>query len=159
MAWGEIAIAGVTRVFVPVAQKLWSLTQRRYLAVRLEPINDDEMLRAFGVSLTNKSAESLRLDSVFIRKPDSSQIAVRFHYPMMIAGESTCPDPWQRVQRYPFDRVLDPGETYDFEIGIPKGFAVTESRKTPVTIAVDLTTLGERERKIVQDINRSVRVA
>jgi hypothetical protein len=50
------------------------------------------------------------------------------------------------------------GETYDFEIGIPKGFAVTASRKTPVTIAVDLTTLGERERKIVQDINRSVRI-
>jgi hypothetical protein len=158
MVWGEAAIVGAGRLLIPVARKLWSLAQRRYLSVRLEPIEDDEMLRAFSVTLTNKSNESLRLDSIFVRKPGGSLIAVRFHFPMMVVGEPRRPDPWRIVQRYSFNSVLDPDESFDCEIGIPKGFAVTASRKPPITIAVDLTTFGERERKIVQVVKRSISV-
>jgi hypothetical protein len=48
------------------------------------------------------------------------------------------------------------GEEYDCEIGIPPGFAISASRKPPVTIAVKLTTLGTEERTLIQDIKRKI---
>jgi hypothetical protein len=156
MVWGELALASVGRAIIPAATKLWSLlAHRRLLTVRLEPISDPEMLRAFNVRLTNASDESLRLNFIFIRKPDGSQLAVR-HHAFIILGDPPRHEPWERVERYSIDYVVDPGETYDCEIGIPKGFAISASRKPPVTIAVEMTTFGDRERRVVQDVKRSI---
>jgi hypothetical protein len=112
MVWGELVLASVGRAIIPAATKLWSLlAHRRLLTVRLEPFDDSEMLRAFSARLTNASAESLRLNFIFIRKPEGSQLAIRFHIPPLLLEDPPHHEPWQRTQRYSIDRVLDPGET------------------------------------------------
>jgi hypothetical protein len=59
---------------------------------------------------------------------------------------------------YDLDTSLDPGEEYDCEIGIPAGFAISQSRTAPVTISLKMVTLGIEERVIVQDIKRQIAV-
>jgi hypothetical protein len=159
MAWGELALAAAARAIIPAATRLWnSLARRKLLAIRLAPFDDPKMLRAFDLSLTNVSGESLRLNSIFIRSPAGSEFAIRWHIPIIILDGSGGLDhePWERQHRYPLDHVLDSGETYNCEIGIPQGFAISASRKEPVTIAVEITTFGEREQTIVQDIKRRI---
>jgi hypothetical protein len=158
MVWGEFAITAAARAIIPAATKLWNLLiHRRLLTVRLEPVSDPEMLRAFNVRLTNISDESLRLNFIFVRTPDGSQLAVR-RRGLIILGDPPRHEPWERMERYSIDYVLDPGEAYDCEIGIPGGFAISASRKLPVTVAVEMTTFGERERRVTQDIKRSINV-
>jgi hypothetical protein len=157
MAWGELALGLAARTLVPLVTRVWGFVSgRRFLSVRLEPINDPEMLRAFNVRLTNASTESLRLNYIFIRKPAGAELAVRHHAMIIILGDAPRYEPWERMARYSIDYTLDPGETYDCEIGIPQGFAISASRKPPVTIAVDMTTFGDRERRVIQDVRRSI---
>jgi hypothetical protein len=64
----------------------------------------------------------------------------------------------ERSREYVIDLSLDPSEEYDCEIGIPPGFAISASRKPPVTIAVKFNTLGSEERTLIQDIKRKISV-
>jgi hypothetical protein len=61
-----------------------------------------------------------------------------------------------RQSSYDLATSLDPGEEYDCELGIPAGFAISQSRTTPVTISLRLVTLGIEERVVVQDIKRQI---
>jgi hypothetical protein len=125
----------------------------------LEPFDDPTMLRAFRVNLLNISDTRIRLDYIFIRVPQGSEFAISWHVPMFVLGETSSPSiPWERSRKYPLNHTLNPGDDYDCEIGIPAGFAISESRRPPVTIAVSLTTLGSKERRLVQDIQRQINV-
>jgi hypothetical protein len=135
----------------------WKARHKPLLAPTLEPFSDPEMLRAFRVKLVNVSDTKIRLDDFFIRVPENSEFAISWHVPMMILGGEPSPRiPWERSRRYSINEALDPGDHYDCELGIPAGFAISESRRPPVTLAVSLTTLGAKERKLVQDIQRHI---
>jgi hypothetical protein len=137
----------------------WKAQHKPLLAPTLEPFDDPTMLRAFTVTLLNISDIKIRLDDIFIRIPEGSEFAINWHVPMFILGGTSSPSaPWERSRKYRLDHSLDPGDEYDCEIGIPAGFAISESRRPPVTIAVSLTTLGSRERKLVQDIQRHISI-
>ena len=55
---------------------------------------------------------------------------------------------------YDLATSLDPGEEYDCEIGIPAGFALSQSRTTPFTLSLKMLKLGIEEWIVVQDIKR-----
>src|SRR5260370_41671708 len=77
------------------------------------------------------------------------------------AGSSTrgrAMSPWSVQSSYDLSASLDPGDEYDCEIGIPAGFAISQSRKAPVTISLQIVTLGIEDRVIVQDIKRQIAV-
>ena len=135
----------------------WKARHKPLLAPTLDPFDDPQMLRAFHVKLVNVSDTRIRLDDIFIRVPEGSEFAINWQVPIFILGGVSSPSyPWEKSRRYVLKRALDPGDHYDCEIGIPAGFAISESRKPPVTIAVSLTTLGAKERKLVQDIQRRI---
>ncbi len=135
----------------------WEARHRPLLAPTLEPFSDPEMLRTFRVKLVNVSDTKIRLDDIFIRVPENSEFAIRWHVPMFVLGDVRSPSiPWEKSRKYSIDHALNPGDDYDCEIGIPAGFAISESRKPPVTISLSLTTLGATERKLVQDIQRHI---
>jgi hypothetical protein len=130
------------------------------LAPTLEPFDDSQMLRAFSVRLKNLSSVRLRLQSIFIRIPEGAEFAISWHVPLIILGDTSSPSiEWERSREYAIDQSLDPGEEYDCEIGIPPGFAISATRKPPVTIAVKFKTLGAEERTLTQDIKRQIAVA
>jgi hypothetical protein len=124
----------------------------------MEEIEADGMLRAFNVTLRNASAQSVRLRELFIGRPDGAQFAIRRHPRSWIAEEGPRYEPWDIRASYDLDTSLDPGEEYDCEIGIPAGFAISQSRKAPVTISLKMVTLGIEERIIVQDIKRQIAI-
>jgi hypothetical protein len=137
----------------------WKARHKPVLAPTLDPFHDPRMLRAFRVKLVNVSDTRVRLDDIFIRVPEGSEFAINWHVPMFVLGGIASPSiPWEQSRRYSLNHPLDPGDDYDCEIGIPPGFAISESRKPPVTIAVSLTTLGAKERRLVQDIQRHIAV-
>jgi len=145
--------------FAKPAFDWWSSRRQPLLAPTLEPFNNPQMLRAFSVTLKNVSSVRIRLESIFIRVPEGAEFAISWHVPMMILGDISSPRiEWERSREYAIDESLDPGEEYDCEIGIPPGFAISASRKPPVTIAVKLTTLGTEERTLIQDIRRKIPV-
>ena len=137
----------------------WSSRRQPFLAPTLEHFDDPQMLRAFSVTLKNVSSVRIRLESIFVRVPEGAEFAISWHVPLIILGDVSSPSiEWERSREYAIRQSLDPGEEYDCEIGIPPGFAVSASRKPPVTIAVKLTTLGAEERTLIQDIKRQISV-
>jgi hypothetical protein len=161
LSWtaGGTALSWAARLAKP-ALDWWSSRRQLFLAPTLEPFKDPQMLRAFSVRLRNVSAVRIQLRSIFIRVPEGAEFAISWHVPMMILDGTPSPSiPWEHSREYVIDQSLDPGEEYDCEIGIPAGFAVSASRKPPVTIAVKITTLGAEERTVIQDIKRHISVA
>jgi hypothetical protein len=146
--------------FAKPAFDWWSGRRQPFLAPTLEPFHDPQMLRAFSVTLKNVSSVRIRLESIFIRVPEGAEFAISWHVPMMILGGVSSPTiEWESSREYAIGHSLDPGEEYDCEIGIPPGFAVSASRRPPVTISVKLTSLGAEERTLTQDIKRQISVA
>jgi hypothetical protein len=146
--------------FVKPAFDWWSSRRQPFLAPTLEPFNDPQMLRAFSVALKNASSVRIRLESIFIRVPEGAEFAISWHVPMIVLGDTSSPSiEWEHSRDYAIDQSLDPGEEYDCEIGIPPSFAISASRKPPVTIAVKFKTLGTEERSLIQDIKRQISVA
>jgi hypothetical protein len=154
-----IAIGFTARLLAAAGRTAFKLTHwladrgKPILATTLDPFDDDQMLRAFSVTLKNISETKVRLDAVFIRIPEGSELAISWHVPMMIIDDILSQKvTWERATKYSIDQTLDPGEEYDCEIGIPAGFAITGSRKSAVTLAVEITTLGAEERRLIRDI-------
>lgn len=151
-------LSGLAKFAKPVFD-WWSSRRQPFLAPTLEPFNDPQMLRAFSVTLKNVSPVRIQLESIFIRVPEGAEFAISWHVPMIILGDTSSPSiEWEHSREYAINHSLDPGEEYDCEIGIPPGFAISASRKPPVTLAVKLTTLGIDERTLVQDIKRKISV-
>jgi hypothetical protein len=149
------------RVAATIARKAWEWGLARgapLLAVKMEEIKADGMLRAFDVTLCNASAQSVRLRELFISRPDGAQFGIRWRPLGWIIEEGRRYFPWAIQSNYHLDRTLDPGEEYDCQIGIPAGFAISQSRTTPITISLKMLTLGIEERVIVQDIKRQIAV-
>jgi hypothetical protein len=158
-ATGGTILSALSKIAKP-AFDWWSSRRQPFLGPTLEPFNDRQMLRAFSVTLKNVSSVRIRLESIFIRVPKGAEFAISWHVPIMILGDISSPSiEWERSREYAIGQSLDPGEAYDCEIGIPPSFAVSASRRPPVTIAVKLTTLGAEERTLVQDIKRQISVA
>lgn len=160
LSWttGATILSTVSR-FAKPALDWWSRRSPQFLATTLEPFSDSQMLRAFSVTLKNVSSVRIRLDTIFIRIPQGAEFAISWHVPMMVLGDVSSPSiEWERSREYAIGESLEPGEEYDCEIGIPAGFAVSVSRRPPVTIAVKLTTLGAEERTLIQDIKRQISV-
>ena len=135
LATGGTVLSWAARLAKPALD--WWSSRRQPWAPTLEPFNDTQMLRAFSVTLKNVSSVRLRLKSIFIRVPERAEFAISWHVPMMIFGDVSSPSiEWERSREYAMAQSLDPGEEYDCEIGIPPGFAVSASRRPPVTIAV-----------------------
>jgi hypothetical protein len=157
MAYWTVITQSLSRVGMAAwrAYERWVLSQQP-LHVTLEPFDDPEMLRAFSVSLKNTTSDRLRLDAVFIRIPENSEFAINWPELLIVLGGPAPSHPWERSRNYAINRALDPGDVYRCEIGIPAGFAISASRKPPVTISVSLTTFGVQERKLVQDIQRNI---
>lgn len=157
-----LAVADAISKAGPLGAKFydwWAARQRQFLAPTLDPFEDPQMLRAFSVTLKNVSDTRLRLDEIYIRIPEGSEFAINWHVPLIILGGISSPSPpWERSRKYPLNHTLDPGESYECEIGIPPGFAISASRKPPVTIAVSFTTRGSKERRLVQDIKRHIAI-
>jgi hypothetical protein len=149
------------RVATTIARKAWEWGLARnapLLAVKMEEIKADGMLRAFDVTLCNASAQSVRLRELFISRPGGAQFAIRWRPLAWIVDEGPRYLPWDVQSKYDLETTLDPGEEYSCEIGIPAGFAISQSRTTPVTISLKMLTLGMEERVIVQDIKRQIAV-
>jgi hypothetical protein len=147
------------RIAATISGKAWEWGLARnapLLSVKMEEIEAQGMLRAFDVTLRNASAQSVRLRELFIGAPDGAQFGIRWRPLGWIVDEGPRYEPWDVRSSYDLDTSLDPGEEYDCEIGIPAGFAISQSRKAPVTISVKLVTLGNDERVIVQDIRRQI---
>jgi hypothetical protein len=116
------------------------------------------MLRSFDVTLRNASSQSVRLRELFIGRPEGAQFAIRWRPLGWIVDEGPRYPPWDIQSKFDLDTTLDPGGEYDCEIGIPAGFAISQSRKTPVTISLKMITLGVEERVVLQDIKRRIAV-
>jgi hypothetical protein len=137
----------------------WSSLRKPFLAPTLEHFSDPQMLRAFSVTLRNVSSVKIQLHSIFIRVPEGAELAISWNIPLIIIDGASPPAiEWERSREYKIDQSLDPGEEYDCEIGIPSGFAISASRKTPVTISVKFRTLGAEERLITEDIKRKISI-
>jgi hypothetical protein len=159
LATGGTILSALSK-FAKPALDWWSSRRQPFLAPTLEPFNDPQMLRAFSITLKNVSSVRIRLESIFIRVPEGAEFAISWHVPLIILGDVSSPSiEWERSREYTIGQSLDPGEEYDCEIGIPPSFAISATRKPPVTIAVKLTSLGAEERTLIQDIKRQISVA
>jgi hypothetical protein len=152
-------ISAGSRAAATIARKAWEwglVRSAPLLSVKMEEIEAEGMLRAFDVTLRNNSAQSVRLRELFIGRPNGAQFAIRWRPLGWIVEEGPRYLPWDVQSKYDLATTLDPGEEYDCEIGIPAGFAVSQSRTTPVTISLKMVTLGIEERVVVQDIRRQI---
>jgi hypothetical protein len=155
-----ISVGAIASRLLSPALKLynhWRASQKPLLKPTLVPFDDPIMLRAFSVKLENVSDTKVRIDDIFVRIPEAAEFAIDWAELLIILGVPAR-DTWTRTRRHPINHTLDPGKQYACEIGIPPGFAITASRQSPVTISVSLTTLGERERYLVQDIKRHIQI-
>jgi hypothetical protein len=149
------------RIAAMITRKAWEWSLARsapLLSVKMEEIEAKGMLRAFNVTLRNASAQSVRLRELFIGRPDGAQFAIRWRPLAWFADEGPRYEPWDIQSSYDLATSLDPGKEYDCEIGIPAGFAISQSRTTPVTISLKMVTLGIEERVVVQDIKRQIAI-
>lgn len=156
MAWLEIAVGAASRVLTPTAGWLWNWLVRRNrpLKIRMERFEEQGVLRAFDFRATNVGSDPLCLRHIYLKQPKHAQLAIRWRPLAFFADEGPQYDPWEITTEYDLDYVIDPGETYDCEIGFPKGFAISESRRQPVIVAIDIQTFGEREQRVTQEIRR-----
>jgi hypothetical protein len=159
MSIATVLIGVGGRIAATLSRKAWDWGLARsapLLSVKMEEIEADGMLRAFDVTLRNASVQSVRLRELFIGRPDGAQFAIRWRPHAWFADEGPRYEPWDIRSSYDIATSLDPGEEYDCEIGIPAGFAISQSRATPVTISLRMVTLGIEERVVVQDIKRQI---
>jgi hypothetical protein len=123
------ALIGVGgRIVASISRKAWEwglVRSAPLLSVKMEEIEAEGMLRAFDVTLSNTSAQSVRLRELFIGRPDGAQFAIRWRPLSWIVDEGPRYLPWNIQSSYDLNTSLDPGEEYDCEIGIPAGFAIS----------------------------------
>jgi hypothetical protein len=74
------ALIGVGgRIVASISRKAWEwglVRSAPLLSVKMEEIEAEGMLRAFDVTLSNTSAQSVRLRELFIGRPDGAQFAI-----------------------------------------------------------------------------------
>ncbi|MET4258239.1 hypothetical protein ABIC09_003181 [Bradyrhizobium sp. S3.12.5] len=162
MPFATAAAGIIGRIAATMSRKAWDWGLARsspLLSIKMEEIDAGDMLRAFDITLRNVSAQSVRLRELFISQPTNAQFAIRWRPLGWAIDEGPRYEPWDIQSRYDLATSLDPGEEYDCEIGIPAGFAISQSRVTPVTISLKMVTLGIEERVVVQDIKRKISLA
>jgi hypothetical protein len=115
------------------------------------------MAAAFDITLTNRSGESIRVDKIYIASPTGCQIAYRWRVPIIVINSYSAPVPdWDLSEIKRPDFQLSPSEREHFEIGLPNGFSIYESRSSRVVVVFEYTTSSWSEKRHKRYFVRSI---